>query len=140
MFIVERDLNMRMTESRLRSIIRNIIAEGGMTVEDYFNKEYCDLMLESGSDSDHYGISEKNVRSMDHYGMINNACKQGYTSYGNIDEIEAAEIFQKIGCECEYFGGSWFSENAKKLIECLKKTQVEERKIFFGEMDALLHH
>ena len=137
MFIVERVLNMRMTESRLRRIIRNIIAESVMTGED-FNKRYGDLMLETGSD--HYEISEDYVRSVDHYGMINNACQQGYTMYGNIDEFEAAKIFKSIGCECEYFGDSWFTDNAENIIRCLANASDEQRKIFFGEMDALLNH
>ena len=69
---------MRITESVLRRIIRNIIAESVMTGED-FNKRYGDLILETGSD--HYEISEDYVRSVDHYRMINNACQKGYILY-----------------------------------------------------------
>ncbi len=122
---------MRMTESRLRSIIRNIIVETVMVGED-FNKRYGDLMLEAGSD--HYDISLDYVRSVDHYEMIRNA------RLTEDDKFKAAKIFQNIGCECKYFDGLWFTNNAKNIIICLQKTDNETRKAFFGEMDALLHH
>lgn len=128
---------MRITESRLRRIIRSVIAENVITSED-FNTRYRDLIIETGSD--HYEINADYVRSVDHYKMIDNACRRGYTMYGNIDEFEAAKIFQNIGCECEYFGDTWFADNAENIIMCLEKATPQQRKIFFGSMDALLNH
>ena len=128
---------MRITESRLRRIIRSVIAESVMASGD-FNKRYGDLMLKTGSD--YYEINADYVRRVDHYKMIRKACEQGYTMYGNIDEFKAAKIFRKIGCECEYFGGEWFTNNAGNIIRCLEEASIPQRKAFFGEMDALLNH
>ncbi len=75
---------MRITESKLRRIIRSILRESnfeGIDPEN-FNKIYGNLMFETGSD--HYDIDRGYVDSMDHYAMIDEACRNGYTSYGNI--------------------------------------------------------
>ena len=122
---------MRITERRLRRIIRSIIVETVMPGED-FNKRYGDLMLETGSD--HYDISVDYVRNMDHYEMIRNACELYYK------KRKAAKIFRNIGCKCEYLEDEWFTDNAGNIIRCLEEASISQRKIFFDDMDALLHH
>lgn len=136
---------MRITERRLRSIIRSVIREsqeasGSERIDPKnFNKIFGDLMFETGSD--HYDIDRDYCYGMDHYTMIDNACRNGYTSYGNIDEEEDAKIFREIGCACDRFEGEWFAKNAKNIIDCLKgyEPKDDKRKMFFAKMDALLN-
>jgi hypothetical protein len=132
---------MRITESRLRRIIRSVIRESNFGRIDpaNFNKSFGNLMFETGSD--HYDIERSYVDKADHYGMIDDACRNGYTSYGMIDEEEAAEIFREIGCACDRFEGKWFAENAQNIINCLNKYEPKDdkRKMFFAKISALLH-
>ena len=130
---------MRLTESKLRSIIRSVLSESDVGADsNEFNSRYGDLMLKTGSDS--YDISPDYVERIRAYEKLDSACRKGYTSYGNIDEFEAARIFSEIGCNCKYFSGSWFADNATNILSCLENASIPERRVFFAEIDALLNH
>lgn len=129
---------MRLTESRLRSIIRSLIRESledDMTGHEDFNKDYADIMVETGTD--HYDISPDYAYRVNHYDMILRALT-GNDSRGD-DYI--AQAFKIINCQSSGLDlGEWFENNASKIIECLNRADVRKRRKFFGLMDAALNH
>ena len=90
---------MRITEGRLRSIIRSVIRENfedetdtsSTTVSEEaknaFNEAYVDIMLKTGSD--HADIHKDTVQEYDYYTIILSSLTNNYDSYKRETIVEA---------------------------------------------------